>query len=57
MTLVAINCSPSAVASFTMAQQMDSDASLAGNAVVFSTAFSALTICSWILLLKTYGFI
>ena len=57
MTLVAINCSPSAVASFTMAQQMDSDASLAGNAVVFSTAFSAITICSWILLLKTYGFI
>lgn len=57
MTLVAINCSPSAVASFTMAQQMDSDASLAGNAVVFSTAFSAITICSWILLLKTYGLI
>jgi predicted permease len=57
MTLVAINCSPSAVASFTMAQQMDSDADLAGNAVVFSTAFSAITICIWIMLFKSCGYI
>lgn len=57
MTLVAVFTAPSAVASFTMAQQMDSDASLAGNAIVFSTAFSAFTFCSWILLFKNLGFI
>jgi predicted permease len=57
MTLVAIFCAPCAVASFTMAQQMDSDANLAGNCVVFSTAFSSITMCSWIILLKTLGYI
>ena len=57
MTLVAINCSPSAVASFTMAQQMGSDADLAGNAVVFTTAFSAITICLWIFFFKSMGYI
>ena len=55
MTLVAINCSPSAVASFTMAQQMDSDAALAGNCVVFTSAFSCFTIFGWILLFKNLG--
>ena len=57
MTLVASNCSPSAVASFTMAQQMGSDADLAGNAVVFTTAFSAITICLWIFFFKSMGYI
>ena len=57
MTLVAINCSPSAVASFTMAQQMGSDADLAGNAVVFTTAFSAITTCLWIFFFKSMGYI
>ena len=57
MTLVAINCSPSAVASFTMAQQMGSDADLAGNAVVFTTAFTAITICLWIFFFKSMGYI
>ncbi len=57
MTLTAIFCAPSAIASFTMAQQMDSDADLAGNCIVFSTAFSSITICSWILFFKSLGYI
>ena len=56
MTLVAIFASPGAVVGFTMAQQMNSDADLAGNNIVFTTAFSALTFCSWIFLFKNYGF-
>ena len=54
-TLLAIFAAPSAVAGFAMAQQMDSDADLAGNAVVFSSALSALSLFGWILLAKTLG--
>ena len=38
-----------------LAQQMESDDGLAGNAVVFTTALSSLTIFGWILLAKTLG--
>ena len=55
LTLVAIFASPSAVTSFTMAQQMDSDAELAGNAVIFSTAISCFTLFLWIFVLKCMG--
>ena len=34
---------PCAVSSYTMAQQMDSDAELAGNTVIFSSLLSCLT--------------
>lgn len=53
VTLVSIFCTPCAVASFAMAQQMDSDAELAGNCVVFTSALSCITIFGWILLLKS----
>ena len=43
---------PTAVSSFTMAQQMDGDSELAGQLVVFSSAFSILTIFIWIFILK-----
>ena len=55
VTLVSIFCTPCAVASFAMAQQMDSDADLAGNCVVFTSALSCLTIFGWILLFKNLG--
>ena len=55
VTLVSIFCTPCAVASFAMAQQMDSDAALAGNCVVFTSAFSCFTIFGWILLFKNLG--
>ncbi len=54
-TLLSIFATPCAVAGFAMAQQMESDADLAGNAVVFTTALSSLTIFGWILLAKTLG--
>ena len=53
MTLVAIFASPCGTATFTLAQQMGGDPDLAGNEIVFSTAFSALTICTWIALFKS----
>ncbi len=54
-TLISIFATPSAVASFVMAQQMDSDADLAGNCVVFTSALSCVTIFFWIVLFKELG--
>lgn len=54
-TLISIFATPCAVAGFIMAQQMDSDAELAGNCVVFTTACSALTIFAWIVLYRELG--
>lgn len=54
-TLLSIFATPCAVAGFAMAQQMDSDADLAGNCVVFTTALSCLTIFGWIVLFKSLG--
>ena len=55
MSLLAMFASPSAITSFTMAQQMDSDYELAGNAVIFSSAISCITMFLWIFVLKTMG--
>lgn len=55
VTLVAIFASPTAVSSFTMAQQMDSDGELAGACVIFSSILSCLTIFGWVFLLKCLG--
>ena len=55
VTLIAIFASPSAVSSFPMAQQMDSDAELAGDAVVFSSMFSCFTMFLWIFAAKSLG--
>ncbi len=55
LTLVAVFASPSAVTSFTMAQQMDSDYELAGNCVIFSSAISCFTMFLWIFTLKCMG--
>lgn len=56
VTLLAIFATPCAVASFAMAQQMDSDADLAGNCVVYTSALSCLTIFGWVYLFKLLGY-
>ena len=54
-SIMAMTITPCAVASFAMAQQMDSDGELAGNALVFTTIFSALTMFLWVYVLKEIG--
>lgn len=49
--------SPTAVSSFTMAQQMDGDGDLAASIVVFTTALAILTIFLWIFVLKQLALI
>jgi predicted permease len=52
-SLLGMSASPCAVASFAMAQQMDSDGELAGNALVFTTLFSSVTMFLWVFFLKS----
>ncbi len=56
LTLLAIFASPTAVASFTMADQLGGDAKLAGNIVVMTSFLSALTLFGWSFLLKMLNF-
>ena len=56
VTLVAVFATPCAVAGFAMAQQMQADAELAGNSVVYSSALACFTIFGWVFLLKTLDF-
>lgn len=46
---------PVAVASFTVAVELDGDADLAGSIVLLTTGLSSLTLFLWILILKTIG--
>lgn len=55
VTLIAIFASPTAVSSFTMAEQMDSDGPLAANAVVLSSALASVTMFLWIFIFKCLG--
>lgn len=48
---------PTAVSSYTMAQQMGGDGELAGEIVVFTTGVSIITIFLWVFGLKQFGFI
>ena len=54
-TFVAVFCTPVAVSSVPMAQEMDADVSLAGQLVVWSTVFSALGIFLASYILKLLG--
>ncbi len=54
-SLIPIFASSTAVASFTMAQQMGGDAELAGNIVVATSALCALTLFFWCFLFKSLG--
>lgn len=55
--LLSIFASPTAVSSFSMAKQMDGDADLAGQLVVFGSSFSVITMFIWIFILKQGQFI
>ncbi|MCH3914630.1 MAG: AEC family transporter [Acidaminococcaceae bacterium] len=55
VTLISLFSTPSAVSSFAMAQQLDSDAELAGNAVVYTSAFSSFTMFMWLVIFKNLG--
>jgi len=44
--------SPTAISSFTMAQQMEGDSDLAASIVVFTSAFAILSVFLWIFVLK-----
>lgn len=55
VTLMAIFATPCAVAGYAMAQQMGSDADLAGNCVVYTTGLSCFIIFGWVFVLKTLG--
>lgn len=54
-TLIAVFASSTAVASFTMAEQMGGDAKLAGNIVVVTSACASFTLFGWSLLFKALG--
>ncbi len=56
VALIAIFATSTAVNSFTMAQQMNGDAELAGEIVVTTSFFCSFTIFGWSLLLKTLGY-
>ena len=55
VALLALFASPTAVSSFTMAQQMGGDAELAGNIVVVTSLLCSASFFAWSLLFKTMG--
>lgn len=54
-SLMSMSISPTAIASYSMAQQMGGDGELAGNAVIFSTGLSIFTMFLWIYCFKMLG--
>ena len=54
-TLIAVFASPTAVSSYPMAQQMGGDSDLAAGQVVFTTAFSIITVFLIIFAFKELG--
>lgn len=56
-TLIALFASPTAVSSYPMAQQLGGDDALAAGQVVFSTAFSIVTVFLWVFVFKSLGFL
>lgn len=57
LSLMIMFASPTAVSSFQMAMQMDGDADLANQIVVFTSAFSIITVFAWIFVLKQFALI
>ena len=57
LTLTIIYGAPTGVSTFQMAKQMDGDGDLAGQIVVFTSAFSIVTVFGWIFLLKQFALI
>ncbi|GAA0078206.1 AEC family transporter [Clostridium sp. CTA-5] len=56
-TIMIMLAAPTAVSSFTMAEQMDGDSELAGQLVVFTSAFAVITIFLWVFFIKGFGYI
>lgn len=56
-TLMVMLSAPTAVSSFTMAEQMDGDGELAAQLVVFTSAIAVITIFLWIFSIKQLGYI
>ncbi len=54
-SLLVAFASPTAVSSYPMALQMEADGELAGQQVVFSSAFSIISVFLWIFILKSFG--
>jgi predicted permease len=54
-TLIAAFGTPTAVSSFAMAQQMDSNADLTANCIVFSSGLACFTMFLWVYLFKSLG--
>lgn len=57
LSLMIMFASPTAISSFQMAIQMDGDSELAGQIVVFTSAFSIVTVFAWIFALKQFALI
>ena len=55
VTILCIFATPCAVAGFPMAQQLGSNAELAGSAVVLTSALSSISLFVWVVLFKTLG--
>jgi malate permease and related proteins len=55
--LMVLFASPTAVSSYTMAQQMGADGKLAGQLVAFTTGVSLLTIFLFVFLFKQLGYL
>lgn len=53
VALIIMMAAPTAVSSYTMAEAMDSDGHLAGNAVIFSTPISCVTLFLWLFIFKS----
>lgn len=56
VSLIGLFCSPCAVSSFTMSQQMGSDYELSGATVVFTSITACFTMFLWIFLFKQLNF-
>ncbi len=56
VALLAMTAAPTAVSSFTMAQQMDADSELAGAIVVFTSLFSIFTVFCLVFLFSSLGY-
>ncbi len=57
VALIGAIAAPAAVSSYTMAAEMDADAELAGQVVVFTSIISILTLFLWVFTLKTLNYI
>lgn len=57
LSLMVMFASPTAISSFQMAMQMDGDSDLANQIVVFTSAFSIITVFAWIFILKELALI